>query len=1235
MAEEIIDPFAGITDTGTESVVQDQGLQTPEQVVESDVTNAEPEQKKTDEDLGIGDYVMDFGLGVGRGALGFGQSIIDLVDTVALDAIPDVDIRELAGVDREAKTWAGTLAQGVTQFTLGFIPGGAAIKGLSAANKFSKFGKILTTVKAGSKVKLNGKGLWAAGAMSDFISFEGQEERLSNFIQEFPQLQNPVSEYLAADPEDGEIEGRFKNVIEGMFMEFGVSVPLIKAFQKSVSAIKKGRLEVPADSVESSIDSTAKAIEMDVDEAELLTKTELELSTAKTADELEVKPVTEAEAKAAEAKVKEEPEPEPELTPEETEAIRVKTETLEKDIADMIDAPKIGSGGRVPDIKMNTSGDLNDIILTTNKVIRETGKKAGKVSQKSQVEAATKKLREMGHGNDADEFAKAAELLKEGDASLALLEEITINSLAIRIHQQSLSAPMVDSLEGVLKSTDLSADDTLKSYAKFKELLQTYTNLAGKSSEINSQYGRSLASAKINLTNPKAKINVDVDTATKDELIKFVQDGDVTLNPEDMNTLATIFKHKEEDLILRPELLDELLSTAVNKKKLGDGIYTYWVNSILSGPKTTAVNLSSGFLNSTLSAMFIGGGGLLGGNPQMSKALLGFGFKNLNLLRSLSMLKEGLKTGVSPFEGINARSSVTDGLQNITKDNATGWLWENVVKFPTKLLSSTDAVMKEANFRIASQTRIAYEAMNSGVTDPIQISKMVEERMGKVLTEGGAVNNAYNVRKESIKRMKSTGEWDNMTQSQRASVAKADEDAARLRLGDDSALQQHGINYADATTFTNELTGKSKDLADGLRKIPGSRWVVPFLTTPINVLSRTIDIGTAAPRAAVGALLPKTAKLEGIRSKLLADLNSEDAFTKAQAQGKVAFSGAALFGIGAAVNGNHEMITSGGPQNPAERKVMEAAGWQKYSIKIGDKYYSYQKFDPLASIIGGLADMRDTLADPATVENGFAENMFTALMTSTTQNVLDKSFLTGLDTFLGALQDEGKMLKFVNNSASSFIPSVLPQTAEILTGAPATTEVWGLSDALLRRSAFATGGLDPKRNILGEEVSTQELSGVMDRMFDIVANVSNDKDDVVLDEIASLREGFDIPSKTVGGINLVEFEGEDGRTAYDTYRKAHGTVKLRGRTLRAELSRVIKSNWYQKLDARSLPDFRSARIGELQKVIRRYRAEALQETLNAFPEVDDLYNQTKQLQGQQRSGSDVYNQVEALIQSQQ
>ena len=34
-----------------------------------------------------------------------------------------------------------------------------------------------------------------------------------------PALKNPVTEYLAADGEDGEIEGRLKNVIEGLFIK--------------------------------------------------------------------------------------------------------------------------------------------------------------------------------------------------------------------------------------------------------------------------------------------------------------------------------------------------------------------------------------------------------------------------------------------------------------------------------------------------------------------------------------------------------------------------------------------------------------------------------------------------------------------------------------------------------------------------------------------------------------------------------------------------------------------------------------------------------------------------------------------------------------------------------------------------------------------------------------------------------------------------------------------------------
>jgi hypothetical protein len=155
-------------------------------------------------------------------------------------------------------------------------------------------------------------------------------------------------------------------------------------------------------------------------------------------------------------------------------------------------------------------------------------------------------------------------------------------------------------------------------------------------------------------------------------------------------------------------------------------------------------------------------------------------------------------------------------------------------------------------------------------------------------------------------------------------------------------------------------------------------------------------------------------------------------------------------------------------------------------------------------------------------------------------------------------------------------------------------------------------------------------------MFDIVANVSESKSDIVLEEIAGLRNGFDIPSKMVGaGVNLTEFESANGKTAFDFYRQQHGVVKVRGRTLRQSLTKVIKSSWYQNIDARSYPNFKSKRISELQKIIRRHRAKALDATLNEFPPLRTAYDMSVGIRSSQRRGVDVYEQVENLINSQQ
>ena len=88
----------------------------------------------------------------------------------------------------------GNLVSGLTQFATGFMP----------------------ALRAAKAVKLGVGAYPVAGAVADAFFFDPKEERLSNLVQEYPALENPVTEYLATSPDDSEAEGRFKNAIEGL-----------------------------------------------------------------------------------------------------------------------------------------------------------------------------------------------------------------------------------------------------------------------------------------------------------------------------------------------------------------------------------------------------------------------------------------------------------------------------------------------------------------------------------------------------------------------------------------------------------------------------------------------------------------------------------------------------------------------------------------------------------------------------------------------------------------------------------------------------------------------------------------------------------------------------------------------------------------------------------------------------------------------------------------------------------
>jgi hypothetical protein len=100
------------------------------------------------------------------------------------------------------ETLAGDMTEGVSRFITGFAGPAKFLKGAGLS---------------GSLIKTSLRGL-GAGAVADLTVFDPNEGRLSDMLVQFdsPVLNNAVTQYLASDENDTEMEGRLKNVLEGM-----------------------------------------------------------------------------------------------------------------------------------------------------------------------------------------------------------------------------------------------------------------------------------------------------------------------------------------------------------------------------------------------------------------------------------------------------------------------------------------------------------------------------------------------------------------------------------------------------------------------------------------------------------------------------------------------------------------------------------------------------------------------------------------------------------------------------------------------------------------------------------------------------------------------------------------------------------------------------------------------------------------------------------------------------------
>jgi hypothetical protein len=772
-----------------------------------------------------------------------------------------------------------------------------------------------------------------------------------------------------------------------------------------------------------------------------------------------------------------------------------------------------------------------------------------------------------------------------------------------RVVQQSLrdqSKGIIENLTEAVEEYRLAGGGSA-AVAKLKNNFQQLLNVADVYRQIGRETGTTLQarrenfkSRKIGLSESDIQIeglrNAFVNASGgmhPDKLVKLIKETIDKDNPDSM--IASMFK----------------IAKQAQGKHFLDMPTEYWMNAILSGPKTQMVNIMGNSITQAMSTLEAVVGGLVSGNMSVVKAVMASwadgrmiseaahfakkAFKqNDNLLdpqaRAFSDRPQGAITGERIASGRLGGAVTERGLTSKKSLDAFG----NFIRIPSRLLLTSDEFFKQLAYRRAARLKAAMSGIQQGIKEPKKLAEHIHNTLEGVITEGGRMASEEGLAREAgelaVKRNITGTEKDKFV----LNYIKENFDKNK------SALIQYAQDEAQYLTFTRELQDKTlgKVLQEATNKLPMLRLVLPFVRTPTNLLKYAFE------------RTPGVFILKEERQRLFADLKSGDPIRRSQATGKMMTS---LFTAGVFVDtifNNREYITGGGPSDEKKKKALMATGWMPYSIKIGDTYFSYQRLDPISTLLGVGADLVEVgLNEPKEFDESGVEKMFLALTLSITRNATNKSYLAGIQNFTDALSDPDRyMAKFGQNFLSSFVPNIISQMADYDT--QALREVRNVGDAFAKKLG-ARSGLDKKRNLLGEEYTAEQWMGTG---FINPIKMSPYKEDIVLEEMASLNHAFRQPQPNLGGqINMLEHENKKGQTAYDRQLELLTSVKVGGETMRSALKRLIKSRNYQSLTPVSEPGLPSPRVQKINSILSRFRKEAKKQMLTEFPELAEQY----------------------------
>lgn len=235
------------------------------------------------------------------------------------------------------------------------------------------------------------------------------------------------------------------------------------------------------------------------------------------------------------------------------------------------------------------------------------------------------------------------------------------------------------------------------------------------------------------------------------------------------------------------------------------------------------------------------------------------------------------------------------------------------------------------------------------------------------------------------------------------------------------SIADDALNFARVNTFTNDLGELAGKVSDLRREFPTIKLAVPFFNTLANITKYSLE------------RFPVTAPL----FKQFRDDIAAGGVKKALAIGKIgAGSVYTSMALGLYANG---VLTGKGPswkqsRERSERKQRQLVGWQPNSIKIGDTYVDYKRFDPLGQILALAADTFEAMDNLSEDDEQTQMELMSSLFLTMGESILSDTWAEDLTELMDivASEDPGKLERYSERFVGSLVPNVARTSTKLM-----------------------------------------------------------------------------------------------------------------------------------------------------------------------------------------------------------